>query len=103
MNKSTKLCNNYAVIQTRALFEQIDVNGDGRVSQAEFVSGLLKIPSIDCTEVEARRMFEKLDHNSAGMIYASQFVEVSDKSMQNILSKKHIPLFLFILILNALS
>ena len=63
-------------LQTKALFDVIDANGDGHVTRDEFVAGMLAAPHVDATEVEAGRMFDKLDTEKAGMIFSSQFMEV---------------------------
>eukprot|EP00415_Alexandrium_ostenfeldii_P003478 UN3478 len=62
------------------LFDEVDVDGDGRISQEDFekhVEDESVVAFLNCLEltgVEARRLFRLLDVNESGMVDAEEFV-----------------------------
>ena len=58
------------------LFQAIDINGDGSLTQEEFVTGLLNIPYIDISETEATRMFVNIDTAGTGKVSPRDFFKV---------------------------
>mmetsp|Transcript_18 Transcript_18/g.36 ORF Transcript_18/g.36 Transcript_18/m.36 type:complete len:750 (+) Transcript_18:51-2300(+) len=50
------------------LFKTIDENGDGVLTQEEFVNGILNIRYLDVSAVEAARLYESLDTECTGSI-----------------------------------
>lgn len=58
------------------LFQAIDQNNDGILSQEEFVNGLLALPFVDISPVEAVRLFTTIDVDDSNSITLHEFVEV---------------------------
>ncbi len=62
----------YPVARDRKSFEEIDVNKDGRVSEAEFVN------------YELRRRFERADVNKDGRVSKKEYID----SIKNVVGEK---------------
>jgi Ca2+-binding EF-hand superfamily protein len=63
------------------LFQEIDCNHDGSLSQEEFVKGLLAMPFVDISAVEAVRLFTTIDVDNSNTISLHEFVQVSSHSL----------------------
>lgn len=78
---------------TTKLFNEIDKNGDGRVTREEFVSGLSNAPNVDLFEAEAGRLFDTIDSEGSGFVDCPQFLDVSQLIVKQMFACNLRPLF----------
>jgi Ca2+-binding EF-hand superfamily protein len=74
----------------QALFQQLDQDGDGTISQSEFQTGLQKLTQGDGTAADLGKLFAALDTNQDGVIDQSEQVAAA-KTMANAMENQPPP------------
>lgn len=65
------------VINACKLFSQIDVNGDGKITQEEFLNGLKKLIKADKLEEDVATIYKNIDMDNNGYLEYEEFVRAA--------------------------
>jgi hypothetical protein len=62
-----------------ALFKRVDMNGDGKISRAEYYTFVKLLPRFKDNPDEAKQLFERLDSNEDGMLTQIEFKNLNNR------------------------
>ena len=65
------------IINSGKLFNQIDLNGDGKISEQELYQGLSKRLKSDTLEEDVKKIFQNLDMDDNGTIEYEEFIRAA--------------------------
>ena len=65
------------IINSGKLFNQIDLNGDGKISEQELYQGLSKRLKSDTLEEDVKKIFQNLDMDDSGTIEYEEFIRAA--------------------------
>ena len=65
------------IINSGKLFNQIDLNGDGKISEQELYQGLSKRLKSDTLEEDVKKIFQNLDMDDNGTIAYEEFIRAA--------------------------
>lgn len=84
---STQMINNSEQQDMRKMFEQIDVNFDGKLTRQEVIDGF-KLMEIENYEEEANNMFKMADFDGSGTIEFSEWCTATMDKRKMLTSKR---------------
>ncbi|NGN69201.1 EF-hand domain-containing protein [Streptomyces sp. A7024] len=67
----------------RKVFDKFDLNGDGRVTAAEFQQAMLAMGDLDYTVAMAQAVLNTKDRDADGTLSFEEFIEVYEAAENN--------------------
>jgi len=75
--------------QLLTTFQLLDLNGDGKLSREELITGYQKILGLENAEIEVEAILNAVDNNNSGAIDYTEFV-MATMNRQKLLSKERL-------------
>lgn len=75
--------------QLLTTFQLLDLNGDGKLSREELITGYQKILGLEHAEIEVEAILNAVDNNNSGAIDYTEFV-MATVNRQKLLSKERL-------------